>query len=194
MDFELAWEGRPAAWPGGQGSAAGPAGFLRLELGRIIAAQHQRWPLWVPVALAAGAALYFALPVEPHWTLALLAGSLVLAIIARIRRGLCRPAWLLVAACAAGFVAAKARTLWLDTAVLAAPTGDVVMTGRIVGLAPVGERSLRLDLDEVKLEGIKPQHAPRRVEIRIAAPTRPSALQRGATIRVHALLSPLPGP
>jgi len=28
-------------------------------------AERDRWPLWLPVALGAGAGLYFALPAEP---------------------------------------------------------------------------------------------------------------------------------
>lgn len=192
MDFELAWERPPEAPPVAHGTIAGLVAALRRQLASAFAAQRQCWPLWVPVALAAGVAVYFAMPVEPHGLFAALAATLAVAIVVQIRRGACKPAFLLLAACAAGFTAAKARTLWLDTAMLAAPTGDVVLTGRIVGLAPIGERSLRLVLDDVQLEAIEPNRAPRRVELRMPGPA--PRLSRGATIRVHALLYPLAPP
>jgi competence protein ComEC len=64
----------------------------------------------------------------------------------------------------------------------------VELSGRVVGLAPVGERTLRLVLDDVELAAIAPQHAPRRIELRMPAPALPP--RRGAVIRVHALLYP----
>ena len=41
-----------------------------------LAAERDRWPLWLPVALGTGAAAYFALPAEPS----LLCGVLVLSL------------------------------------------------------------------------------------------------------------------
>jgi competence protein ComEC len=192
MDFELAWRPPSEVSPAEPGRAQNPAAALRRQLIGALEAQRSRRPLWIPVALAAGAAFYFALPVEPHGAVALVAASLAIGLAARIRRGTLSPIWLLIAACAAGFVVAKGRTLALDTAVLAAPTGDVVLTGRIVGLMPLGEKSLRVRLDDVRLGGITAGAAPPRVEIRMAAPTPP--LRRGTTIRVHALLYPPAGP
>src|SRR4051794_1504451 len=122
MDFELAWERPPAAPSAGQGKIERWVAALGRQLESAFAAQRQRWPLWIPVALAAGAAVYFALPVEPHGAIAVAAASLALGLVAAIRRGACPPVWLLIAACAAGFIAAKARTVWLDTPTLAAPT------------------------------------------------------------------------
>jgi competence protein ComEC len=188
MDFELAWQRPTAPPPADEGWAAG----LCRAVAASLEAQRSHWMLWIPVALAAGAAFYFALPVEPHGLLALLAAALAVAMAIQIRRGALAPIFILIAGCAAGFVAAKGRTMSLDTAVLAAPTGAVVLTGRIIGLAPLGEHSLRIRLGEVKLDGIVARAAPRRVEIRMAAPDPP--LRRGATIRVEALLYPPPGP
>ena len=38
--------------------------------GEMAQADGQRWPLWLPVALGCGMALYFSLPVEPSVALA----------------------------------------------------------------------------------------------------------------------------
>ena len=38
---------------------------LGARLFAMAAAERERWPLWLPVALATGIAVYFALPVEP---------------------------------------------------------------------------------------------------------------------------------
>jgi hypothetical protein len=66
--------------------------------------------------LAAGAALYFALPVEPHGAIAVAAASLALGLVAAIRRGAARR-WLLIAF--APLVSSRqARTVWLDTPTL----------------------------------------------------------------------------
>src|SRR5689334_528510 len=108
MDFELAWERPPEAPPVAAGKIAGLVAPLRRQLASAFAAQRQCWPLWVPVALAAGVALYFAMPVERHGVFGGLAATLAIAVIVQIRRGACKPAFLLVAACAAGFAAAKA--------------------------------------------------------------------------------------
>jgi len=35
------------------------------ELGQAARGEQHRWPLWLPVMLGMGAALYFALPAEP---------------------------------------------------------------------------------------------------------------------------------
>ena len=47
-------------------------------------AENDRWPLWLPVALGAGSALYFALPAEPDriWGWAALGAGMALALAA----------------------------------------------------------------------------------------------------------------
>src|SRR5262245_38485820 len=132
MEFDLVWPRPPAPPSADMGNVAGLAAILRRAVAASLEAQRSHWMLWLPVALAAGAAVYFALPVEPHGLLALLAAGLALVLAGQIRRGRRGPPVILIAACAAGFVAAKARTLALDTVLLPAPTGAVMLTGRIV--------------------------------------------------------------
>ena len=80
----------------------GKAGAVLAELGQ----QPERWFLWSPVALAAGIAAYFALPVEPSgivFAISLAAG-LLLGLLAR--RGIGLPASLFLCLLLAGFVLA----------------------------------------------------------------------------------------
>ena len=90
MDFELAWP-RPPAPPVDAGNAAGLAIALRGGIAAALAAQRGHQMLWLPVALAAGAAFYFVLPVEPHGLLALLAAGLALAMAIQLRCGALAP-------------------------------------------------------------------------------------------------------
>jgi competence protein ComEC len=104
-------------------------------------AERDRWPLWLPVALGAGAGGYFALPVEPSlaigWTL------LGLALTAAGLAALDRARWplALLAALLLGFGLAKLRENTMATAVLDHPV-VAHLTARIVSLEP-RERGVR---------------------------------------------------
>lgn len=111
MDFELAWPRPPAPPPADAGKSAGLGAALRRGIADALAAQRSHWMLWLPVALAAGAACYFALPVEPHGLLALLMAGLALGLAIQIRRGALAPIFILMAACTTGFVACRS-TRW----------------------------------------------------------------------------------
>ena len=125
----------------------------------FLMAERDRWPLWLAVALGAGSAGYFALPVEPPMVLGWAALVLGLgAAAARIRWN-----WRLglVAALLLGFGLAKLReeavaTPVLDHAVVAH------LTGRIASLEP-REHGVRVVLDEVR-SGALPL-PPRRIRV-----------------------------
>jgi hypothetical protein len=102
-----------------------------------LAAERDRWPLWLPVALGIGAGGYFALPVEPSLAVAWVALGLALA--AAVLSALGRARWLLalLAALLLGFGLAKLRESRVETPVL----DRVVithLTARIVSLEPCG--------------------------------------------------------
>ncbi len=80
-----------------------------------------RWPLFLPLAMAGGAALYMTSGVEPHWGLA--AGAIAAGLVgwlALSRRGTGMAAFLLamVAAVGAGALAAHTRTQLVAAPVL----------------------------------------------------------------------------
>jgi hypothetical protein len=132
---------------------------------QFLAAERDRWPLWLPVALGTGAGGYFALPVEPSlatgWiALGLAASAAVLAI-----KGLARWPLALIATMLLGFGLAKLREISVATPVL---DHAVVahFTGRIVSLEPrdKGVRVILTDIHSGALEEV-----PRRVRVALRA-------------------------
>ena len=110
-------------------------------------AERDRWPLWLPVALGAGTALYFALAVEPPplagWGALALAGLLA-AVSAATRTA--RPALALLAALALGFGAAKCRADAVAAPVLQRD-GIVHLNARIASIE-AADTGVRLILDQ----------------------------------------------
>ena len=109
--------------------------------------ERDRWPLWLPVALGAGAALYFALPTEPPR----LAGggaagvAVALAITAMLVKRARVPCALL-AALALGFAVIKLRADAVAAPVLAR-AGIVHLNARIAGIE-AADTGVRLVLDQ----------------------------------------------
>lgn len=153
-------------------------------------AERERWPLWLPVFLGLGIALYFASPAEPPGWLgaAALAGTLALAWAARKRPALVTLALPPLLA-ALGFAAAQLRALEVAAPVLERPSGLVRLDGRIVEVEPLAGGGQRLTLDEVRLEvdGARPQRV--RLKTKSEAP-----LAVGSRIAATALLMPPPQP
>ncbi|HET7084895.1 MAG TPA: ComEC/Rec2 family competence protein [Rhizomicrobium sp.] len=132
------------------------------------AAERDRWPLWLPVALGTGAGGYFALPFEPSWTVGAVATGLGLAAaVLAIRKP-----WplALLAALLLGFGLAKLRETAIQTPVL---DRAVVthLTGRVLALElrqqGTHQQTIRLVLDQVRSGGLDP--APRRVRVALRA-------------------------
>ncbi|MCH7888370.1 MAG: ComEC/Rec2 family competence protein [Proteobacteria bacterium] len=141
---------------------ARPAGR---RLAAALLAERERWPLWLPVGLGAGIALYFALPVEPPpWLGQICAALALLAVVAA--RG--RPAWFIAALAAAvvagGFAVAQLRTGLVAAPVLSGPLSYAAVTGRVVENS-VRSGGRRLVLDNVAIEGLDPAATPERVRI-----------------------------
>ena len=101
------------------------------------AAERDRWVLWLPVALGAGIAGYFALPMEPDrfvgpaLTLASLAG------LGLLRRSVWpRLALVLALFAALGFSAAQWRSLDVDAPVWGGGQVTSIVEGRVVSVEP----------------------------------------------------------
>lgn len=157
-------------------------------------AQAARWVLWSPVALGGGAAVYFALRVEPSsWlTLAILAAAVGAAYLSAWRstsRALSL-AMMLLAIAAGGFAVAKARTL--------AVAGPIVPVSKpygieafVVDIASPGATGARLILAPVSISGLPPDKTPGRIRVTVPAENLPAP---GSAVRLYAIIGPPPPP
>jgi competence protein ComEC len=153
-------------------------------------AENDRWPLWLPVALGTGCALYFALPVEPDlvwgWTALGLGLALVLAATAWLPG---RIVLALLAALLLGLGLARLRAETVATPVLdKAITAHV--TGRIVFIEK-RPRGVRYVLDHVR-SGAFGDTLPLRV--RIAQRAGGADLKPGDWVSLFARLDAPPPP
>src|SRR6185437_10878866 len=177
------WGSPGWAWPG--------LGALLSGVPRVALEERHRWPLWLPVAVGIGAALYFALPAEPSLAAGWAVAGLFLVTGAGAFRS--RNVWLrallaLLAALSLGFAAAKLREARVATPVL---TRSIVthLTGRVVGL-DWGRTGLRVVLDEVRSGRLPDPPARLRVLVRKGA----EQLRIGQGVGLTAQLMPPPGP
>ena len=162
------------------------AGILQTAL-----AERHRWVLWLPVALGAGTAFYFSLPVEPPlwagWAVAALFVAAAWAGFASnstwLRAGLA-----LLAALALGAAAAKLREARVAAPVLSKPI-VTHLTGRVAGL-DWGRAGLRVVLDQVRSGRLPEPPARLRVLVRKGA----EDLHVGQGVGLTAQLMPPPGP
>ncbi len=154
-------------------------------LAGLIAAERGRWALWLPVAMTAGAAGYFALREEPPAWTGLAVAGLALTVAVLLRRwvvplALCQ----LVVAGGVGFAAAQGASL-RQAAVIELPRKATIVRGTVASVdqLPVGRRLLvagpRFDDGPVQ---------PRAVRIRLRAGDA-ARLAPGDRVEVRALLS-----
>lgn len=163
---------------------------------------------WVPVCLAAGIALWFALPALPgtgFWTVL---GLIAIAGLAAARAALPlaeagRIGWhlsdlLRVGGLAAALVAAGAGLAGLRSATVAAPVlewryyGPV--EGRLIGIDRSARDRIRLTLDQVVLRDFSPQRTPGRVRLSLMDAAGADLPPLGQRVMLTGHLGPPPGP
>ncbi|TVR99805.1 MAG: ComEC family competence protein [Rhodospirillales bacterium] len=175
----------------------GSAIRLIRAIGMALAAERDRWLLWVPVGIGAGIGAYFALPGEPPlWlgpTLLALSLSGIMAARARGDR------WQLVTVAAlmpaavvlAGFAAAQLRTAAVAAPVLERRIGPVDIAGRIVAVE-VLPSAWRLTLNDVSVARLAPERTPHAVRVRVQG-AQP-AFRPGDRVTLRGVLMPPPPP
>lgn len=153
------------------------------------AAQRGRSFLWSAPALALGIGIYFALPGEPGrlllLTLAGLGGVLVWF-------GRASGPLLLVGVVIWGFVLAGVQSWQSATPLLAATTGEVTVTGRILSVARSARNRLVMIVAPDRIDGIDAAHLPKR--LRLSLPEKAGGAPPGARVSLRARLAPLPSP
>jgi competence protein ComEC len=164
--------------------------------GRVLAvaldnleAERERWVLWLPVALGAGVACYFALPFEPVvWAgPAVLLGIVVTGAAAR-RRALVLVLVLSfgVGMVAAGFTLASLRTAYVAAPVLEKRIGPVVVRGSLVRVEQRTDGA-RLTFERPEIAGFDPKQTPARVRIRVRGEVTATL---GSRVEIRAVLTP----
>jgi competence protein ComEC len=163
-------------------------------IGPALVAERDRWALWLPVALATGIGIYFALPFEPSAAIGIslgIAGVLVAAAAALSPELIARASLALVAALLIGFGDAKLRTQMVAAPVLTHRIGPVGMDGEVV-FALLHGKGVRAVLDIAQMDRDYGRPMPRRV--RISLRTGGELLVPGAMVHVKAVLMPPPAP
>ncbi len=159
---------------------------------RELAAERERWPLWLPAFFGGGIALYFALTFEPSHRLAYAAAAALAAAAAICRK---RPMALLVlvplGTVALGFAVAAWRTDQVAAPRLEKRLGPVAVSGRVVEVEQLA-KGRRITLDHATIERLAPERTPPRVRVHIRDATSP--LRPGDRVSLRAVLLPPAAP
>lgn len=186
---------KPATAPPGEGLPAPRAlawpqklvGWLTDNL----AMERGRWALWLPVALGAGVALYFALPSEPAaWPAIQIVAISATSMVALRRFDGARAGLTAILLLSLGFSAAKLRSDWVAAPILAREIGPVLVTGTIEEIEPLPQ-GVRLRLTKLAVERLTGS-PPEAVRISVRRMTEP--LQVGDRVSARAILTPPAAP
>ncbi len=173
---------------------------LAVRVSESVAAERERWLLWLPVGLGIGIALYFLLPAEPPlWPglAAALAGAVLVltGVRASGREAQGRPVLVAAGFAAAligtGVAVAALRTMQVEAPVLERRFGPAKVGGQIAYLEAL-PKGRRIILERVSAAGLGPEGRQRKVRIRLSG-DKPS-LRVGEWVTVRAVLRPPPGP
>lgn len=156
-------------------------------------AERERWPLWIPVFLGAGVAVYFGLPIEPWpWMGAVGLATAVAATWVLRRRDGVRLVSIAVCLMLGGFSAAQWRTIRVAAPVLDHMTGAVMVSGVASLVEPIADGGgERVTLDDPLIEGFEDLSLKR---VRLRFRERLPGVDAGSRIRVRATLLPPPRP
>jgi competence protein ComEC len=162
-----------------------------VHLSAQLSAEADRWILWIPVAIGAGVAFYFALPVEPPlWAgMVALGGAAVLLFLPRdggIRLLLAMPLALVL-----GFAAGQVRTQLAAGPVLERPLPVRQMTGRIMAVERI-DGAQRVTLADPTIAGLEPARTPARLRLRL--PQSWDIPPIGTVVGIRAAVRPPPRP
>ncbi len=166
-------------------------GHARAAVERLLEAEREQLPLWIPVAIGGGVACWFVLPDARAWAAA---GSgfaaLGLAGVAATGAGRAARVMAVAALCAAiGLGLIWWRAERVAAPVLAGPT-IAAFSARVEQVEPLAAR----DLVRLTVAPVGSPELPRRVRVNLAEGDVPVGAVRGATIRLRARLMPPPQP
>lgn len=158
-----------------------------------LAADRDRWVLWLPPAFGTGVAAYFLLPSEPPLWVGASGVAAALILTALVWRG--APAFVALLlgllAVAGGFTAAQVRSELVAAPVLPQQIGPVTVTGEVRLVEDKGG-SLRVTLVPVSVERLSPARVPATVRVTLRG-DGPEP-KPGQMLRLRAVLMPPPAP
>ncbi|APH74619.1 hypothetical protein BSQ44_14705 [Aquibium oceanicum] len=185
-------EGSAAYRPGTRRERAFAA--VQAALAEALAAERDRGTafLFLPVILCAGAAFYWALPLEPSFPIVAAGiGSAVLARAFFRRAGLGRVVSTILIVSMLGVLAGKLETWRAGTKMLGSEIPTLV-TGRVVTVERQASGRVRLTIDVHSTDRPVLRHAPDRV--RLSARSLPPEIHAGNGVSGYARLFPPSGP
>ncbi|HEY1503225.1 MAG TPA: ComEC/Rec2 family competence protein, partial [Stellaceae bacterium] len=169
-----------------------PRRTLIAALGERLLAERERWPLWLPVLMGGGIAIYFMLDQEPaRWigSAALALASVALLLAWRLEWPLVP--WSAIFALALGFAAGQFEAWWVAAPVLERRLGPVEITGRLVAVDPLPEGA-RLLIAPTGVGDLGADRMPVRVRIRLRKGD--GGVVPGDWLSLRAMLMPPPAP
>ncbi|HKR20354.1 MAG TPA: ComEC/Rec2 family competence protein [Stellaceae bacterium] len=177
---EAAAVARPAPWYG-----------IGVWLHAVLAAERERWPLWLPAFMGAGIGTYFWLSFEPAaWVGATLLGVAIVVLGASWRYGGWRWPAAAVMALAFGFAAAQFEAHSVAAPVLGHRLIGV-LAGRVLAVDPLPEGS-RLTIAPTSLGDLASADLPARVRVRLRHGD--GGVMPGDGVRLRVSLEPPPAP
>jgi competence protein ComEC len=134
--------------------------------GTLLLAERERWILWLPVGVGAGAAIYFALPNESPWWAGVfcLIGAVAIGFLGRKQSAVLLLAVALGAG-GVGFFAAQWRTAAVASPVLAKRVGPATIEGRVLWVEARPGGGQRILLERVRIASIAEAKTPRRIRL-----------------------------
>ncbi len=169
-----------------------PASFAPAALAERLAAERERWVLWVPVLIGLGIGVYFVAPQEPSRPLGIgfCAGAVAAAFILR-NRPVALLLLLVPLAVAAGLALAGWRTDRVAGPVLSERIGPATVSGRVIDVDRT-ERGFRILIDYPLIQRLPREQTPLRLRVTLR-PNEPAPTV-GGWVRLRAIVSPPGGP
>jgi competence protein ComEC len=155
----------------GRAAISGPVAPVRLAAAIVdrLAAERDRWALWLPVAFGIGIAAYFGLHSEPPvWSGIAAAGLSVAWVVLRWPRADALAA-LAFATAATGFATASLHTRSAAAPVLERKLNYAEIGGRVLEVE-ARQESVRLLLDRVVIAEVPPGRTPTRIRVTVRKP------------------------
>ena len=168
---------------------------MRAQVEEMLLAQREGMFCWVPVCLAIGIGIYFALPEEPGLPLicTLACAAVILVFLSRIVGQAYAPLLIAIMLVIVGLGAAKTRVTMVDAPILTFRYYGPIQ-GRVVNIDRSSNDARRLTLDQVVLARMSPAKTPARVRVSLYGDQPISAFAAGDVVILTGHLSPPAGP